>query len=216
MTPEVLGKIVLGIPLTVGLTAAALAIGVALGLPLALVLRSHHWWWRVPVRIVVDFLRAVPILVWLFLLYFVISIGSFHFDRWQASIIALGLVSAAYLAEVFRTAIASVDRGQWEAAKALGLSSRRAFAQVIAPQAARIALPSSTTFALTLLKDSAIPSAIGVMEIAYQTTAIARSTGSGLLAYGGAVIFYTALSVPIATLARYLDRRLRTRQQVLA
>jgi ABC-type amino acid transport system permease subunit len=126
-------------------------------------------------------------------------------------VLTLGGVSAAYLAETYRSAVAAVDRGQREASRALAMPRRAAFAAVIAPQAARIALPTVTTFALTLLKDSSIPSVIGVTEIAFLTVEQSRSTGQGLPAYGVAVALYVLISVPVALLSRYLDHRLRTK-----
>ncbi|AXG80869.1 amino acid ABC transporter permease [Streptomyces paludis] len=201
--------IVRGVPLTLGITAASFTLGALLALPLAAGLRARHRAARIPVRLVVDVVRGIPILVWLFLLYFGLSVGAFRLDAVQAAVLTLGGVSAAYLAETYRGAVAAVDRGQWEASRALALPRAAAFATVIAPQAARIALPTATTFALTLLKDSSIPSVIGVTEVAFRTVEQARSTGQGLPAYGVAVALYIVISVPVALLSRYLDHRLR-------
>ncbi|MFJ3673264.1 amino acid ABC transporter permease [Streptomyces sp. NPDC090106] len=198
-----------GVPLTLGITAASFTLGALLAVPLAAGLRAGHPLARLPVRAVVDLVRAIPILVWLFLLYFGLSVGEIRLDAVQAAILTLAGVSAAYLAETYRGAVAAVDPGQWEATRALALPRTAAFVTVVAPQAARIALPSVTTFALTLLKDSSIPSVIGVTEIAFHTVEEARSTGHGLPAYGVAVALYIAISVPVALLSRYLDHRLR-------
>jgi len=206
---ELLSALARGVPMTVGITAAAFAIAAVLGVPLVAGLRSRHALVRVPVRTVVDLVRSVPILVWLFLLFFGLSVGGYRLDNVEAAVLTLGLVSGAYLAEVYRGAVASIDRGQWEASRALALSPLETVRTVIGPQAVRVALPSATTFALTLLKDSSIPSVIGVMEISYFTVAEARATGQGLLSFGAAVVLYIALSVPVALLSRYLDHRMR-------
>lgn len=198
-----------GIPLTLGVTAASFALAAVGGVPLALALQARSRLVRLPVRAVVDLVRGIPILVWLFLLYFGLSVGGFRLDNLQAAILTLGGVSAAYLAEVYRGAVASIDPGQFEAARALALSRAEMFRYVIAPQALRVALPSATTFGLTLLKDSSIPSVIGVTEISHFTLAEARATGAGLAAFTTAVVLYIVLSVPIALLSRYLDQRMR-------
>lgn len=205
---EILHALALGVPTTAGLFLTSFTLGVLLALPMTGALRSPRRWLRMPVRLVVDLLRGVPVLVWLFLLYFGVSVGSFQFSRWGAAVVVLGTVASGYLAEVFRTATNGVDHGQWEAGRALGLGRATVAGRLIAPQAARIAAPSTATFALTLLKDSAIPSVIGVTDIAYRTTAVARETGSSLTAYSAAVVLYIALSVPVAVAARRLEARL--------
>ena len=207
---EILSRLATGIPLTVAVTAGALVIGLLLSIPWVIALRSSSRIARGFVNAVIDILRGIPILVWLFILYFGISIGTFTFQPLTAAIITLGVVASAYLAEVFRTALAAVPRHQWQSAEALGLNRADTYLRVILPQAASIALPSATTFTLALLKDSAIPSVIGVSEIAYVTTEIARE-GTALPAYVSAVILYVILSLPLALLARYASARLNER-----
>ncbi|MHC9043308.1 amino acid ABC transporter permease [Microbacterium saperdae] len=207
--PDVIIAIAAGIPLTVLVACCAFVVGAVLALPLAFALRSPRRLVSWPVRALVDLLRSVPILVWLFILYFGVSIDRFHFDPLPAAVLALGVVAASYLAEVYRTALESVAAGQDEAARSLGLSRVDRFRFVVAPQAFRVALPSISTFSLTLLKDSSIPSVIGVTEIAFQTTAISRTAGSGLTGYVVAVALYLLLSLPVAFVARRADRQLR-------
>lgn len=206
---EILAAIAKGLPLTILVTLAALAIGLVLGLLLALGMRSHTAALRLPVRWVVNLVRAVPVLMWLFLLYFGVTIGTFTFDPLSAAIIVLGITTAAYLAEAYRTAFEAVDRGQFEAARAIGLSRPQELFFVILPQVLRIAIPAMSTFALTLIKDSSIPSVIGVMEISHYTTAVARSTGESLTAYTAAAVFYLVLSVALGLAARALTERLK-------
>ena len=202
-----------GIPLTILVSVTAFVFGVALAVPGSIALGSRNPLLRIPVRIAVDLVRSVPILVWLFILYFGVSLGTFHFAPLPAAVLVLGVVAAAYLAEVFRTALAAVPDGQSEAARSLGLSRLDRFRFVVAPQMVRVALPSATTFALTLLKDSSIPSVIGVTEIAYFTTQANRTAGAGLDAYLVAVVCYLVLSIPVAIIARGSEHALRQRVQ---
>ncbi len=207
---EIMTRLAAGIPLTLAVTAGALLIGLAVSIPLVLALRSSNRILRGLVNGVIDVLRGIPILVWIFILYFGVSIGAFKFEPLTAAIVTLGVVAAAYLAEVFRTALEAVPAHQWQTAEALGLGRTDTYLRVILPQAGAIALPSATTFTLALLKDSAIPSVIGVTEIAYATTEVARE-GTALPAYISAVILYVILSLPLALLARYASTRLSER-----
>ncbi|MBO1900940.1 amino acid ABC transporter permease [Leucobacter weissii] len=212
MSPsEIFTSIAAGVPLTVLISVSAFAFGALLAVPGALALEARSRWLRYPVRAVVDLVRSVPILVWLFILYFGVSIGRFHFAPLPAAVLVLGIVAAAYLSEVCRTALAAVPDGQREAARSLGLGPIDRFRFVVAPQMVRVALPSAATFALTLLKDSSIPSVIGVTEIAYFTTQANRTAGAGLDAYLVAVLLYLVLSIPVAVAARGAERALRKR-----
>jgi len=201
--------VLLGVPMTLGVTVSAFALGAVLALPVLAAMRSGNAAVRFLARAVVDIVRGIPVLVWLFIIYFGISIGAFKFGSLSGAIVGLGLVSSAYLAEVYRGALSSVHRGQWEASAALALSKRTTFTRIIGPQAVRVALPSATTYAIGLLKDSSIASAIGVTEIVFRTTQEARVAGGGLTAFMIAAVVYIALSVPLAWLSRTLDGRMR-------
>jgi polar amino acid transport system permease protein len=200
-----------GVPLTLGVTVASLLLGAVLAVPLALGLETGRWWIRRPIRLIVDVVRAVPILVWLFIVYFGIHINGAPVDELTASVVTLGGVTAAYLSEVYRASVAAVPQGQWDAAQAVGLHKPATVLWIIAPQAVSIALPSTTTFALTLLKDSSIPSVIGVTEVTFRTVAQVREQGDGLAPFLAALIIYIGLSVPVAVASRGLDHTLRKR-----
>lgn len=208
---DALVAILLGLPMTLVVTVAAFAIGLIGGIPLLLGLRSRIRVVRLAVRLVIDLIRGVPPIVWLFLLYFGIAIGSFRFNSLAAAIVGLGVISSAYLAEIYRGGFATLSRGQFEAAQALGLGRTTTFTRVLAPQAVRTALPSMTTFLLSLLKDSSIASTIGVTEMVTAATVFARqnTATAGIVPFFLAAAVYFALSIPVAVVARRLDTRLR-------
>lgn len=208
MFVSILATIAKGLPLTLVITAGAFAIGATIGIPLAVGLRSPSRLVRLPVRLVVNLVRSVPVLVWLFLLYFGVYMGSFRFDPLPAAIVVLAATTSCYLAETYRSAMDTISRGQFEASRALGLSRFTELVHVIVPQMFRVALPAMSTFALVLIKDSSIPSVIGVADITHETTEVARTTGEGLMAYIGACVFYLGLSVLTALAARLLGARL--------
>ncbi|WP_284982510.1 amino acid ABC transporter permease [Arthrobacter sp. efr-133-TYG-118] len=208
---DALFAVLQGLPLTVVLTASSFAIGLVGAVPVALGLNSHNVVLRMSCRLVVDLIRGVPIIVWLFLLKFGIHIGTFKFNPINAAIIGLGVVSIAYLAEIYRGGLQTVPRGQFEAADALGLPNRASLVGVIAPQAFRIVSPSIATYLVGLFKDSSIASTIIVAELVFQSQSFARQhpTGEGILPYIIVGALYIVLSLPVAYASRRLDSRMR-------
>ena len=203
--------VLLGLPMTLLVTAAAFAIGIICGIPLMLGLRARWKPVRLALRLVVDVIRGVPTIVWLFLLYFGVSIGGLRLDSLTAAIVGLGIISSAYLAEIYRGAFATLPRGQFEASRALGLGQRTSFISILAPQAVRTALPSITTFLLALLKDSSIASTIGVVDMVFAANTYVRQNPmtAGLTPFFIAAGVYIVISIPLAVVARRLDTRLR-------
>jgi polar amino acid transport system permease protein len=201
--------VLLGVPVTLAVSAVALVIGLVLGLPLALLHRSRFWIVRNAVRLLVDVLRAMPPIVLLFILFFALAQAGFAIDAFTAGALGLGLVSAAYLCEVYRSGLISVPGHQWEASYALGLTARQGFTAVVAPQAVRIVLPGVATWGISLLKESAAVSIIGLSDVAFRTFAAAQNDFGGIGIFAVAALVYIALSVPIGLLARWADARIR-------
>jgi len=203
--------VLLGLPMTLLVTVLAFTIGLIGGIPLMLGLRSRTRAVRLACRFVVDLIRGVPPIVWLFLLYFGVAIGAFRFDSLTAAVWGLGIISSAYLAEIYRGGFATLPRGQSEAAGALGLGGTVTFSRILAPQALRTALPSIATFLLSLLKDSSIASTIGVADMVFNATMFARQNPAtaGIIPFFIAAAVYLVISIPVAVAARRLDSRLR-------
>jgi polar amino acid transport system permease protein len=197
-----------GIPMTLVVTAGALAIGAVAGIPLMLVL-AYGW---APVqalfRLVIDLLRGIPPIAWIFIIYYGLAQDVIRLDPLTASVLGLGLISGAYMAEVYRSGLLSVDAGQWAAARALGLGEVRLFVEVIAPQALRTALPPASTFALSLLKDSAIASVVGVTDVTFQANHEAQTSFDSLTVFVLAGALYIVMGLPMAVVSRRMDRRL--------
>jgi polar amino acid transport system permease protein len=206
---QMLQAIALGLPLTILVTVLSLGLGTVLALPLVAGLRSNNRALWLLTRGIVDLLRGIPPVVWLFLLYYGVSIGTLRMSSLQAAVLGLGLVSSAYLAEIFRGAIGSVHQGQWEASSALGFRGGTAWSRVIGPQAWRTAIPAYTTYGIGLLKDSSIASTIGVAEIVYFSNQYARQSGEGIMVFFVAAGVYILLSMPLGMLSRRLDTKLR-------
>lgn len=206
---EHLQAVLLGVPLTLLITFSSLLIGAIGGIPLVLGLRSRQIVIQFVCRALVDLLRGIPAVVWLFVIYFGVSIGAFQFDAISAAVVGLGLISAAYIAEIYRGGISAVHSGQWEAGSALGVGRWPIFSRIVGPQAFRVSVPSMTSYGISLIKDSSIASTIGVTEIVFLTTQGARSNEGGLTVYIFAALVYLALCIPLALLARRVDSVLR-------
>ncbi|KAB1657817.1 amino acid ABC transporter permease [Pseudoclavibacter chungangensis] len=200
-----------GLPMTLLVTVVAFAIGLVGGIPLMLGLRSPITAVRLAVRFVVDLVRGVPPIVWLFLIYFGVQLGTVRLTSFTAAVIGLGIISSAYLAEIYRGGFAVLPAGQAEAAEALGLGRSTTFFRVLSPQAFTTAMPSMTTYLLSLVKDSSIASTIGVMDMVFMSNQFARQNPqvAGYVPFLVAAGVYLVVSVPIAIAARRLDTRLR-------
>lgn len=206
-----IGPILSGIPLTLLLTALGFAIGAAGGVPLALMRRSRVRLLRIISRSIIELLRGIPPIVWIFLIYFGIGNGILKVDPVPAAIVAFGLISCAYLAEIYRGGLAAVHRGQWEAGLALGLTHRDQLARIIGPQVLRFSVPAAATYAIGLLKDTSIAFTIGVQEILFFADSQAKQSADALTPYLIAAGAYIVITVPCAWFARSLDARLRLR-----
>lgn len=200
-----------GLPWTVAVTVLSLTIGLVLGFPIMMSRNAKFIGIRVIAIALISVVRAVPPIVWIFIIFFGLGSGTISVSPFVATLIGLGLIAAANIAEIYRGGLISVDHGQWEAAKALNLTSRHMFLDVRAPQMARVALPTLATYAIGLLKDSAIASTIGVPEIAYQGARLTQETFQGLKVFGMVGLIYILLSLPIAWLSRQADRYLRSK-----
>ena len=201
--------ILVGIPFTIALTLAAFIFGALLGLPLCAMRLSKAGLVRFIATAVILTCRSIPPIVWLFLIFFGIGNGYIQLNPFTSAAIGLGLITAANMAEIYRGALSAIHPGQWEASAVLNLSARHKFIDVIGPQLLRISLPSATTYAIGLLKDTAVASAIGVHEVAYEAYHLSQETFRGLDVYAAAGLLYIVISLPIAGLARWSDVRMR-------
>ncbi|WP_159014500.1 amino acid ABC transporter permease [Acidisoma sp. S159] len=206
-----IGLILRGLPWTALVTVAALAIGAVLGFPIMMMRNARFLPTRILGTALISLVRAVPPIVWLFIIFFGVGSGLLSMSPLTAALVGLGAIAATNMAEIYRGGLISIHHGQWEAAQALNLSKRHTFHEVIMPQMFRVALPSVATYAIGLLKDSAIASTIGVPEITYQATRLSKLNFHGLEMFGIAGLLYILLSLPIAWMSRTADLYLRAK-----
>ncbi len=206
-----LSTVLVGIPFTIVLTLIAFVIGATLGLPLCGMRMSRNPAVAFLAASLIVVFRAIPPIVWLFLIFFGVGSSYIPLDPFTSAAIGLGLITAANMAEIYRGSFAAIHPGQWEASHVLNLTARHRFLDVLGPQLLRIALPSATTYVIGLMKDTAVASAIGVHDIAYQAYHLSQETFRGLDVYAAAGVLYIVISIPVAAFARWTDLRLRAR-----
>ncbi|KAB1644834.1 amino acid ABC transporter permease [Gulosibacter chungangensis] len=189
---------------TLLVTVVSLAIGCLAAFPLMLARVSENAILSNFAKLIIEIIRGVPPVVWVFVIYFGIQIGAFRFAPLPTAIIAFSLITAAYIAEVYRGGFLSVKSGQFEAAAAIGLNKTRTFIDVISPQMIRVAIPGVVTYAVGLLKDTSIMSIIGVVDIVFVASRAMRSTGDAITPFLIAALLYMVISIPLGLLGRRL------------
>lgn len=202
-----------GLGTTVVITIGSFLIGAVCAVPVALARLSDVAPLRWLATAFIEIVRGIPPIAWMLVLFY--GFGRYvTLPPLLAACLALGAVSTAYLAENYRTGIQAVAGGQWEGAGALGLSNRDTFWRVIAPQGIGVALPPSASFAVGLLKDSAVASVIGVTDISFQALTLNQQGNPGLPIFLAAGLVYLIVSIPMAVLARKADSFIRIRSAV--
>lgn len=204
-----------GLPNTLILTISAAVIGLVLGMALAVAGISRHRWLRWPARVYTDFFRGLPEVVIILLIGLGVGpvVGGLTGNNpYPLGIAALGLMAAAYVGEIFRSGIQSVEPGQLEASRALGFSYGASMRLVVVPQGVRRVLPALMNQFISLLKASSLVYFLGLVANQRELFQVGRDlnaqTGnlSPLVAAG---LFYLALTVPLTHLVNYIDNRLR-------
>ncbi|MCD7107451.1 amino acid ABC transporter permease [Rhizobium sp. DKSPLA3] len=194
-----------GLVWTIALTAGAFLIGAILGVPLLVARRSRFWPVSTLAMVLIQIVRSIPPILWLFLIFFGLGMGLMPISPFHAALLGLGMIAAANMAEIYRGAVASIHHGQWEAAIALDLSRWSVSRDIVAPQAFRVALPSAASYLIGLMKETAVASTIGVSELAYQGNQLSQLSYRGLEVFALVGLFYVLLSLPIAWLSRLAD-----------
>lgn len=207
--PEILPVLWFATGMTVRVTVGALVVALALGLVVALMRISPVRPVRFVALVYTDLMRGTPALVQLFIIYFGLSDLGLEFDPVGAAIVGLGMNGAAYAGEIYRAGIEAIHKGQLEAALSLGLTPLKAMRFIILPQAIRIMLPPLCNYAISLVKDTAIISTIAAPEIMFEARRLVQATFmysiSGQI-YLLCALFYLALTLPLAHVAKRLER----------
>jgi polar amino acid transport system permease protein len=203
---DALPDVLRGFHVTVLVSLCIIAFGLIVGLALALLrctpIRPLHWL----VAAYVDVFRTLPQLVIIIVLYFALPYLDLSLSPFATTVLALGAVLSAFAADIFYAAIMAVPRGQWDAARALGLRSGRVFTLVVLPQAVVLAVPLLTNRAIAIAKGTALGSAVALPEAlssAQSATAIIANPSPLTLA----AAFYLSFFIPLVIASRFIERR---------
>jgi polar amino acid transport system permease protein len=196
-----------GVALTIIVTLGSLILSTLLGLVWALMRVSGIGVLSSISAGVINVIRGIPIIVLLFYLYFVMPDLGVTLTALQAAILGLGIAYSAYQAENFRAGIEAIDKGQIEAAQAIGMGWWMTMRRVVLPQAVRIVLPPYGNVMIMMLKDSSQASTITVAELALQGKLIASSTFKNMSVFTLVALMYLTMSIPLILLVRHFEKR---------
>lgn len=207
-TALVLGR---GVGYTVVLFLVTIVISIPLGLCATFLSNSKNIILRSLTRGYVFVMRGTPLMLQLFFFYFGLPflpfIGRYLvIDRFTAGCLAFALNYAAYFCEIFRGGLLSVDKGQYEAAKVLGLSRSQTMLRVILPQMVKVVLPATSNEAITLVKDTALVATIGITDLLHYAKSLVNST-QNVIPYVVAAIFYLVVTFGLTKLFNMLEKK---------
>jgi His/Glu/Gln/Arg/opine family amino acid ABC transporter permease subunit len=199
--------LVKGAVYTVQVSVLAIVFGLVLGWMLGLVAVSGVRWLRAITWGYVQFIRGTPLLVQIFLIYFGLPALGINIPAYWSGVIALGLNSAGFQAEIVRAGIESIDRGQTEAARSIGMSGFQTLLFILVPQTIRRVIPPLTNELITLTKSSSLLSAIAVLELTHAGQAIIARTFAPFEIYAAVAVFYLVLIAVLSRGSALLERR---------
>ncbi|MBR0653202.1 amino acid ABC transporter permease [Roseomonas terrae] len=195
---------------TLRLAATCVVAGVVLGLLFASAQLSRF----APLRLLgvayVEFFRNIPVLVQIFWCYFTLPIlTGMQPNAFSAAAVAISLYAGAYLAEIFRSGIQSIERGQWEAARAIGFGHLALMRWVVLPQAVRAVVPPLTNQVMEIVKTTTVASTIAYGEILYSAKVLSDQEFRPIESYTAVGIFFIVTLTFVSLLSSWLERRLR-------
>nr|WP_249310431.1 amino acid ABC transporter permease [Bacillus sp. FJAT-49736] len=196
-----------GIGYTMLLSFVSMAFGLVLGFFLSLARTSKNRLLRWPARLYISFMRGVPILVLLFLLFYGLPIVGIEFSAVTAAIIGFTLNSAAFMAEIWRSSISSVQKGQWEAAASLGFSYWQTMRRIILPQGTRIAIAPLFNVFLDLTKGTSLAAMITVPEMFQKAKIVGGREFDYMTVYILVALIYWGVCTLISLLQDFMEKR---------
>jgi len=206
-------KLLDGLFVTIMITVIVMVLSLPLGLGVAVARLGRFAALRALVAAYTDFFRTTPVLIQIYLGVFALPIVlGINVDSLVTAIVALTLNVTAFMGEVFRGAIQSIDRGQREAAIATGMTDRQAMRRVVLPQAIRRSIPLLATLWLSLFKDTSLLSIVGIKELTGEGASIYRDTFRQIEVMGILAIMYFALTYPQSIVINRLFEKYRVRE----
>ena len=193
---------------TIPLTVISFVIGLVIALAVALARLSSNLVLTNVARFYISIIRGTPLLVQLFIVFYALPELGVKIDPFPAAVIAFSLNVGGYAAEIIRSAIQSIPKGQWEAAETIGLNYVGALRRIVLPQATRVAVPPLSNTLISLVKDTSLASTILVTELLRQAQVIAAPTFEFFALYGTAAVYYWVICLVLSFGQSRVERRL--------
>nr|WP_231961558.1 amino acid ABC transporter permease [Pedococcus dokdonensis] len=193
---------------TIPLTAISFTLGMVIALAIGLMRMSKQPVVAGIARLYISFIRGTPLLVQLFLIFYALPQLGVKFDPFPAAVIAFSLNVGGYAAEIVRSSIESLPKGQWEAASTVGMDYATTLRRIILPQAARTAVPPLSNTLISLVKDTSLAAVILVIELFRQAQLAAAPSLEYLALYGMAAVYYWVICLALSFAQSRTETRL--------
>ncbi len=208
LSPSDIAFIIGAVRWTILLSLVAFVGGALGGVAVALARTSPFGWLANIARAYIKVFQGTPLLMQLFLAFFVPGIFGWNVDPWVAAALGLSLHASAFLGEIWRGAIEVVPRGQWEASKSLGLRYAPTMGLIIAPQAVRIAIPPTIGFLVQLIKGTSLASVIGFVELTRAAQVINNATFRPFTIFALVALVYFLICWPLSAYSKRMEQKL--------
>jgi polar amino acid transport system permease protein len=205
---QFLPSLLQGALLTITVSLIAFALAMVCGLATGLARMSRIWPLRVVAAIYIQFIRGTPLLLQLFFIYYVLPYAGIVLTPFVSGVLGVTVNYTAYMAEVFRSGIQAIPKGQWEAGASVGMLRRLMLRRIILPQAIRIIVPSIGNFFVSIFKDSALVSVITMRDLMFSGQLLASATYKHFEIFTMVAVIYVLISYPSAKLVEWIEMRL--------
>jgi len=203
------GLIWQGLGVTMLYTVITVLAGVVIGLVVGIGRTSGPRWLSAPLRAYIEVFRCTPLLVQLVWVYYALPVlVGVDMSAATACFLTLSLYAGSFYAEIFRGGIEAIDRGQWEAGRAIGMRQRRIFRRIVLPQAIQVMIPSFINQTILQLKNTSLVSVVAVGDLLYQGTVITAASYRPLEVYTVIAVIYFAVLFPVTLVADRVEQRM--------
>jgi polar amino acid transport system permease protein len=197
-----------GAMLTIAVSLLAFGLALVCGLAMGIARISRPWVLRTMAAVYIQFIRGTPLLLQLFFIYYVLPYAGIVLSPFVSGVLGLTLNYTAYMAEVFRSGIQAIPKGQWEAGSSVGMSRRLMLRRIILPQAVRIIVPSLGNFFVSIFKDSALVSVITMRDLMFSGELLASATYKHFEIFTMVAVIYFLISYPTAKFVEWIEARI--------
>jgi polar amino acid transport system permease protein len=196
-----------GALITIAVSLLAFGLALVFGLVTGIARISRLMPLRVVAACYIQFIRGTPLLLQLFFIYYVLPYAGIVLTPFVSGLTGLTLNYAAYMAEVFRSGILAIPKGQWEAGQSVGMSRRLLMRRIILPQAIRIIIPSLGNFFVSIFKDSALVSVITMRDLMFSGQLLASATYKHFEIFAEVAVIYFLISYPTAKFVEWIEAK---------